>query len=97
MKRVVVVIPMFLFLSACASDSGVVPTGSNSYLVTKQAATGFPGLGNLKTDAIKEASAYCDGKAMGLVITSTHETSPPFVLGNYPRAEVNFACGPKSP
>jgi hypothetical protein len=39
-------------LSGCASQTGVVPNGQGGYLIAKQAATGFPGLGNLKAEAM---------------------------------------------
>jgi hypothetical protein len=37
-----------------ASQTGVVPNGQGGYLIAKQAATGFPGLGNLKAEAMGE-------------------------------------------
>jgi hypothetical protein len=46
-------------MASCGSNSGIVPNGQGSYVITKQAATGFPGLGNLKADALQEANGYC--------------------------------------
>jgi hypothetical protein len=34
-----------LVVAGCASQTGVVPNGQGGYLIAKQAATGFPGLG----------------------------------------------------
>jgi len=53
-----------VFLSAilvcgCASNSGVVPIGQETYMVSRQAATGFSGSGTLKAEAFAEAKAYC--------------------------------------
>lgn len=79
-------------LAGCATNSGVVPVGSGTMLITKQAATGFPGLGNLKVDALQEAGAHCAGQSKELQVTSVSESKPPFVLGNYPRVEVQFRC-----
>lgn len=42
-------------LASCASNSGVVPMGPDTYFVSKHAATGFTGMGSLKGDAIGEA------------------------------------------
>jgi hypothetical protein len=84
-----------LLIASCAANTGVVPNGSGSYIVAKQAATGFPGLGNLKADALEEANHYCSGlpgSGHELFVTHTTETQPPYVLGNYPRAEVEFRC-----
>ena len=47
-----------LFISGCASNSGVVPIGPDTFMVSRQAATGFSGLGTLKADAFQEANQY---------------------------------------
>ena len=44
-----------LMVAGCPSQTGVVPNGQGGYLIAKQAATGFPGLGNLKAEAMGEA------------------------------------------
>ena len=85
-------LPVLLVLIGCASNSGVVPTGSDAYIVSRQAATGFSGLGTLKADAIKEASDYCISKNKTLEIISAEEAKPPFIWGNFPKAEVQFTC-----
>jgi hypothetical protein len=85
-------------VTGCAANTGVVPNGQGSYIVAKQAATGFPGLGNLKADALAEANNYCrqQGQGQELFVTRATETQPPYVLGNYPRAEIEFRCGAPS-
>jgi hypothetical protein len=73
-----------LLIASCAANTGVVPNGSGSYVVAKQAATGFPGLGNLKAEALDEANHYCSslpGSAHQLFVTHATETQPPYVLG----------------
>lgn len=82
----------FLLLSACASNSGVISIGPDTFMVSRQAATGFSGLGTLKADAFKEANQYCSSKNKYLRVTNTSESAPPYVLGNFPRAEVQFMC-----
>jgi len=82
----------FILMAGCSAQTGVVPTGQNSYLVAKQAATGFPGLGNLKAEALQEANQYCVGRGSDLFVTRSTETQPPYALGNYPRAEIEFRC-----
>jgi hypothetical protein len=84
-----------LLIASCAANTGVVPNGSGSYIVAKQAATGFPGIGNLKAEALEEANRYCaslPGSGHQLFVTRSTETQPPYVLGNYPRAEIEFRC-----
>jgi hypothetical protein len=90
--RVGMALCTFILIAGCAAQTGVVPTGQNRYLVAKQAATGFPGLGNLKAEALQEANQYCVGRGSDLLVTRSTETQPPYVLGNYPRAEIEFRC-----
>jgi hypothetical protein len=66
--------------------------GQDAYLVSRQAASGFSGLGTLNTDALQEASAYCNAHSKELQIISATESKPPYIVGNFPRAEVQFRC-----
>lgn len=79
-------------MAGCASYTGVVPMGRDTYLIAKQQATGFPGLGTMKAEIIGEASRHCADLGKELMIVSTQETQPPYVLGNYPRSEITFMC-----
>jgi hypothetical protein len=79
-------------VAGCASYSGIVATGQDSFMVSKQASTSFPGLGNLKADVVKYASRYCESHGKTLQITNETESRPPFILGKYPRAELRFKC-----
>jgi len=81
-----------LFLVSCASNSGVVSIGDDEYFIAKQASTGFPGTGGIKTDALKEAGAYCKSQNKSLDIIDLDENEGPFVLGKYPRVELTFNC-----
>lgn len=81
-----------VFLTGCATNSGVIPIGRDTYMVTRQAATGFSGSGNLKAEAFQEAGQFCVGQGKSLQVVSTAEAQPPFVFGNYPKAEVQFMC-----
>jgi len=84
-------------LGGCPSQSGVTPNGAGGYLISKQAATGFPGLGNLKAEAMQEASQYCASQGREFVLTSAKETQPPYLLGNFPRTEIEFRCSETRP
>src|SRR5262249_52962469 len=73
-----------LLNASCAANTGVVQNGSGSYIVAKQAATGFPGLGNLKAEALEEANRYCanlPGSGHQLFVTHSTETRPPLNFG----------------
>lgn len=79
-------------LAGCAAQTGVVATGQETFYASKQAATGLPGLGTLKADLIQQSAAHCAGMGRQLEVVSTSETQPPYLLGNYPRAEITFRC-----
>jgi len=83
-----------LALVGCAAHSSVAPDGQGGYMIQKQAATGFPGPGTLKSDVMQEAGDYCASQGREFLLTNVKETQPPYVLGNYPRAEINFRCVP---
>lgn len=85
-----------LTLGACATNSGVVPMGQGIYTITAQAATGFSGLGDLKADALRQAAAHCTSQGgKDFQVIETHETKPPYLLGNYPRVDLQFRCTDK--
>ena len=81
-----------LAVAGCAANSGVAPLGGDAFVVTRQAATGFSGSGNLKGEALGEAGQYCAGQNKSLMVTNAKETGPPYVMGNFPKAEVEFMC-----
>ena len=92
MRFMFVTLGLAAMLCACASNTGVVPMGQDTYMVAKQAATGFPGLGNLKGEILQEANQFCTSKGKVIKVLSATETQPPYILGNYSRAEIQFAC-----
>jgi hypothetical protein len=81
-----------VLLAGCAANSGIVPIGPDTFMVSRQAATGFSGSGTLKAEAFGEAQSYCAGQKKIMQVVNTHEATPPFILGNYPKAEVQFMC-----
>jgi hypothetical protein len=79
-------------LTGCAASSGIVATGHDSYFVSRQAATGFSGLGTLKAEALGEAGQFCGAKGKTLQVTSENDAQPPYILGNFPKTEIQFRC-----
>jgi hypothetical protein len=82
----------FFLLAGCASNSGVVPIGPDTFMVSRQASTGFGGLGTLKADAFGEAGRYCTKEGKYVRVINTNESQGPYVFGHFPRAEVQFMC-----
>lgn len=81
-----------LILLGCAANSGVIPIGKDTYMVSRQAATGFSGSGTLKAEAFQEANVFCRSQSKDVQVISTSEAAPPYILGNFPKAEVQFLC-----
>lgn len=79
-------------LAGCASNSGVVPTGPDTYFVARQGASSFTGQAALKGETLTEAGAFCRDKGKTLQVLSQKDAEPPFVLGNFPKSEVQFRC-----
>ena len=91
MDKKIVWVPALL-LVGCATNSGVAPMGPDTYVVTRQAATGFSGSGDLKAEALREANEYCLSQKREMHVVSTAEAKPPYIFGNFPKAEVQFKC-----
>lgn len=91
MSRIVALLAL-ASLCACAAQSGVVDMGGGTYFVSRQAATGFPGMGNLRAEALQEAATTCRAQGKAVVVTEEHQTDPPYLLGNYPRIDLTFRC-----
>ena len=86
---------IFIFLllvSSCASNTGIIKIGEGRFFIARQAATGFPGTGGIKTESIKEASSYCGSLNKSLNIIHLKENEGPYILGKYPRVELTFNC-----
>jgi hypothetical protein len=101
MKKLSVIVSLSLslvLLISCAVNSGITDMHNGTYLVTKQAPTGFHGSGNLKAEAINEARIFCESKGLKLKVISATEAQPPYVFGNFPKAEIVFiALSPGDP
>jgi hypothetical protein len=91
MKRIIA-LSTLLVLTACAIDTGVVPLNNYTFTITKQAGTGFLGIDGVKEGVLQEATKYCANLHKTLKIISSQETQPPYILGNFPRADMTFSC-----
>ena len=61
-------------------------------MVSRQAASGFSGTGTLKAEAFQEANQFCQSQNKTMQVVRTDEARPPFLYGNFPKAEVQFMC-----
>ncbi len=90
MKRRITVIAVVVFLTGCAS-SGVVPMGQDTFMISKQSATGFSSAGAVKADIYREGSAYCASQGKEFQPVNDHGVDG--VPGRaFASAEVQFRC-----
>lgn len=77
-------------LGACASSPGIVPAGSDTFMLAR---SGY-GLGesqaNVSAKIHKEAAEHCaaSGKSMEVISTDSKPGWP----GHFPEAEIKFRC-----
>ena len=88
----ITILALLSLLVGCAANSGVVPMGPDTYFVSRQAATGFSGSGTLKAEVLTEAGQYCISRKKTVQVVNTTEAKPPFIFGNFPKAEIQFKC-----
>ena len=92
MRKLASVIFVSLITVGCASNSGVVQVGENTYMVSRLAASGFSGMGTLKADAMKEAYSECQKTGKDVEMIEAIDAKPPYIFGNFPKTEVHFKC-----
>jgi hypothetical protein len=95
MKKFLILISILITLQGCAINSGVVPLTDSTFKITQQAATGFSGIEGVKDSVRQEANIYCRDQNKVVKIVSTDQTNPPYILGNFPKAEMTFTCETK--
>jgi hypothetical protein len=83
---------LVLLLAGCATNTGVIPIGGDTYQVTRQAQTDFASGGSVKAEALQEAYQYCEARHKDIMVTHSKEAHPPYLFGNTPKAEIQFKC-----
>ena len=96
MKKLALITTLFAvvaILQGClASNPGVARLSNDQYMLTRQAASGFHGLGPVKIDALREAENHCTDLGQTTLVSNTIGSMPPYVFGNRPRTEITFCC-----
>jgi len=96
MKRVGFFTPLLAVLAilqGCSpSNPGVARLGNNQYILTRQAASGFHGLGAVKIDALREAENHCMVLGQTLLVTDTLDSRPPYLLATFQEQKITFSC-----
>jgi hypothetical protein len=91
-KLLLIILASFLIITGCAIDTGVIPLNNHTFTITKQAATGFTPIYVVKQGVLQEATKYCDIMYKTLKIITLQQTQPPYIAGNFPRADMTFSC-----
>ena len=81
-----------LLLAGCGSNSGVVREGPDTFKIYKRGASGFSGSEAVKSDVMLQASKYCANQNKSVHVVGVIMGSPPYIMGNFPKAEVRFKC-----
>ena len=90
----IIVVSLLIFLAACSS-TGVIPVGENSYMLSKQTATGFQTAVGVTSDVMEEASGYCSKLNKHFVIQNMQSRDG--VPGrSYATVKLTFGCYDKN-
>jgi hypothetical protein len=92
MKVVSIVLAMTVLVGGCATNTGVTSLGPDTFKIYKRGATGFVGSEAIKSDVMLQASDYCSKRGQFVQVLSEHLGSPPYIFGNFPKAEIQFKC-----
>lgn len=87
-----VLLLLFLIITGCAAKSGVIQIDTDTFMVSRKAATVFYNFEDLKSDALQEAAEYCKSQNKHDRIVNTKESPPAYFLGKFPKVEVQFMC-----
>lgn len=83
---------LVFILVGCASNSGVVKIGEDTYKIYRRAATGFASGTAIREKITLEANEFCIGQGKVSKVLLMGGSHPPYILGNFPKAEIQFKC-----
>jgi hypothetical protein len=72
--------------------SDIVQMADGTYLVSREARTGFARIGKLRTRAMQNAAEHCREAGKSLSVVDVQQSQGPYILGKYPRIDVTFRC-----
>ncbi len=77
-------------LAGCASTTGIVPTGKDTFMISREDNGPTASLGAIKASTFKEAGAYCAAQSKNVKAIS--ETDIPRSFGQFPQTTLHFTC-----
>lgn len=81
---------MAISVVGCATSTGVVPIGNDSYMLSRSGGWGSSNAGHVLADAYKEANEYC--QESGKKMLPTGSQTAPLSFAHEPEAQLNFLC-----
>ena len=90
MRRFTIAIVFIAF--ACGTNTGVQPLGDDTFKIFKQGSSGFVGSDKIRSDVELQASQFCAQKGKSMQVVNVITGQPPYIFGNFPKAEVQFRC-----
>lgn len=79
-----------VLITGCASTTGVVSMGKDTYMIAREDNGPAASLGAIKASAFKEAAAFCSGQ--GKTMQVTKESDTPRSFGQFPQTTLQFSC-----
>lgn len=67
-------------------------SNKDAYRIFHQAATGFISIQTIRNSAEKRANDFCKRSGKEMHALSERTSTPPHILGNFPRIEIVFVC-----
>lgn len=64
---------------------------SSIYRIYQRSSSGFTSIDTLREDVEERAEKFCSRQGLGMIVLGEKTSSPPYILGNFPRIEIVFA------
>ena len=82
---------LMVVLAGCASSSGVVPIGSDTYSISRSNKSIDPSGAKVKADALIEANQYCADKGKQVELLKSDQKDM-VLFSSDAQAEIEFRC-----
>ena len=90
MKNLILLSAFVLFITGCATTTGIVKISEDTYMLAKQPLLAHTA-GEVKVEIYKEANAFCEKNGKKFIQLS-HTGSDYHPYNSYASAEVQFKC-----
>jgi hypothetical protein len=93
MQKTLVLTFIAVTVAACAAQNGVLNLGDGKLRIVTEQATGFATTPEaMKSEVSAKAASHCATSGQNVEVLSIKATEPPYTLGNFPSAQIDFRC-----